>query len=158
MKSAQQLSVDQILEKISHYCAYQERAHRQVKQKLLHLGVDSEQADQILARLITDGFLNEERFAKSYAGGKFRMMKWGRLKIVRELEQLAVSAKNVQSAMKEINEVDYQQTLRDLLHRKMKIVNQANPYQWRDKLARYAISKGYEPDLVWQMLGELTPA
>jgi len=157
MKSDQQPSEEQILQKIYHYCAYQERSHRQVKQKLFDLGLYGEQVDQILARLITEGFINEERFAKSYAGGKFRMKKWGRLKIVQELEQQAISGRNIQTALKEIDAADYEQTLRTLLLRKMKLVDSTNVYQWRDKLARYATGKGYEPELVWQLLRELAP-
>src|SRR5579871_6478535 len=75
------------LSKIYRYCAYQERSHREVKNKLFEYGLYSNQVDEIVSRLITEGFLNEERFAKAFAGGKFRMLKWGRIKIEQELER-----------------------------------------------------------------------
>src|SRR6516225_4110830 len=78
--------VSQALSKIYRYCAYQERSHREVKNKLFEYGLYSNQVDEILSQLITEGFLNEERYAKAFAGGKFRMLKWGRIKIQQELE------------------------------------------------------------------------
>jgi regulatory protein len=140
------------LAKIQHYCAYQERSHKEVKNKLFEYGLLSDQVDEILSRLITDGFLNEERFAKAFAGGKFRMKKWGKLKIKHELEMLGLTKNCIQRGLKEIEFSDYQKTLSSLIKKKSSESSEENIYKKRDKIARYVINKGYEPDLVWVLL------
>ena len=141
--------------KIRNYCAYQERAHKEVKQKLYDYGLRSDEVDEIISRLNTEGFLNEERFAKAFAGGKFRMKKWGRIKIQNELEMLGLTNRCIGRGLKEIDERDYRQTLKELLKKKVNTLEEKNPYKRKDKLARYAISKGYEADLVWSLVKEL---
>src|SRR5438445_10764263 len=89
----QSITLAEALSKIYRYCAYQERSHREVKAKLFDYGLRSGEVDEIVSRLITEGFLNEERFARAFAGGKFRMMKWGKLKIQRELEIAGLTSK-----------------------------------------------------------------
>ncbi len=143
------------LTKIRNYCAYQERAHKEVKQKLFDYGLHTDEVNEIISRLITEGFLNEERFAKAFAGGKFRMKKWGRLKIQNELTMLGLTNRCITRGMKEIEEKDYQQTLRELLKKKHRMIEEKNAFIKKDKVARYAISKGYEPDLVWALMKEL---
>ncbi len=91
----QESTISQALSKIYRYCAYQERSHQEVKNKLFEYGLRTGEVDETMAYLITEGFLNEERYAKAFAGGKFRMMKWGRLKIRHELEFAGVSARNI---------------------------------------------------------------
>jgi regulatory protein len=111
--------------------------------------------EELLSRLITDGFLNEERFAKAFAGGKFRMKKWGRHKITRELEAHHITPKCIEKGLKEIDDADYRKTLRGLLERKLTQTEEANLFKKKDKVARFAIGKGYEPELVWQFLKEM---
>lgn len=142
------------LEKIYRYCAYQERSHHEVKEKLFSLGLSSDEVDQILSKLITEGFVNEERFAKAFAGGKFRTKKWGRIKIEKELNALGLSARCVSSGMKEIVDEDYQKTLQQLLEKKNNLISEADPFARKNKLATYAIGRGYEPDLVWKLIKE----
>jgi regulatory protein len=142
------------LAKIYHYCAYQERSHKEVKEKLFSYGLHTSEVDQLLSKLITDGFVNEERFAKAFAGGKFRMNKWGRLKIENELNALGISPRCVAKGLKEIVDEDYEKTLQQLLEKKNKLVSDTEQFKKRNKLAQYAIGRGYEPDLVWRILKE----
>jgi regulatory protein len=155
-KKKQPLSPAEALAKIQRYCAYQERSHREVKKKLFDYGLYAGQVDEILTHLITQGFLNEERFAKAFAGGKFRMKQWGRLKIKNELEQRGLTKNCINRGMKEIDPSDYAKTLKNLLKKKAAATQESNPYKKRDKIARYAIGKGYEPELVWEYLRDLT--
>ncbi len=145
----------QALGKIQKYCAYQERSHQEVKYKLYSYGLNTDEVDEIISRLITDNFVNEERFAKAFAGGKFRIKKWGRNKIEHELESLGLTKNCISSGLKEIDPSDYKKTLQTLLKKKANEVSEENLYAKRNKIARFAISKGYEPELVWEMVKEL---
>lgn len=145
------------LTKIQRYCAYQERSHKEVRNKLFEYGLFASQVDELLSRLITDGFLNEERFAKAFAGGKFRMKKWGRLKIKNELEFMGLTKNCIQRGLNEIEQADYKTTLKTLLKKKSVAVQETNLFKKRDKIARYAIGKGYEPELVWEYVRDLVP-
>ena len=141
--------------KICRYCAYQERSHKEVRVKLFSYGLFSSQVDELITRLITDGFLNEERFAKAFAGGKFRMQKWGRNKIIRALESHGVSSRCIQRGLKELEGPAYTRTLRSILSKKFAALAEPNPLKARQKAATFAIGKGYEPELVWDLLREL---
>src|SRR5688572_6103459 len=141
-------------QKIYRYCAYQERAHSEVKDKLYSFGLFKDDVDEILSHLITEGYLNEERFAKAFAGGKFRMKKWGKIKIVHELEAKGLTPNCIKSGLREIPEDDYVKALRDLLQKKSRLVKEDDIFVRRDHLARFAIQKGFEPELVWKILKE----
>lgn len=156
-QSKVRLSLAEALARIYRYCAYQERSHQEVKNRLYEYGLYSSDVDELLSRLITEGFLNEERFAKAFAGGKFRMKKWGRLKIQNKLESLGLTNKCIGRGMKEIDAVDYSKTLKDLISKKAQQTTEQNPYKKRDKVARFAIAKGYEPELVWEVVKEALP-
>jgi regulatory protein len=143
------------LSKIYRYCAYQERSHREVKNKLFEYGLRSGEVDEILAQLITEGFLNEERYAKAFAGGKFRMMKWGRLKIQRELEIEGLTPKCITRGLAEIDSKDYSKILVSLLKKKSAVVSEPDAFKKKNKIARFAIGKGYEPELVWESIKDL---
>ncbi len=149
MQSKKKLSPTEAKQKIYRYCAYQERSHKEVRDKLYEYGLYRDEVEDMLSSLITEGFLNEERFAKAFAGGKFRMQRWGKIKIVNELEARGLTANCIRIGMKEIEDADYLQTLREILERKLNQLDEENAYVKRDKLARYAIQKGFEPDLVW---------
>jgi regulatory protein len=139
-------------QKIYRYCAYQERSHQEVRDKLYGYGLFKDEVEEILSQLITEGFLNEERFAKAFAGGKFRMQKWGRIKIVHELEARGLTPNCINAGLKEIDEQSYLATLRELLNRKSGQTSEENAFVKRDKMARYAIQKGFEPELVWSII------
>lgn len=147
----------QAKEKIQRYCAYQERSHQEVRSKLYSYGLYRDDVEEILSSLITDGFLNEERFAKAFAGGKFRMKKWGRIKIAHALEAKGVSKNCIHIGLKEVEENVYLETLQQLLTQKHHSLEEENDYVLRDKLSRYAILKGYEPELVWKQVNDLVP-
>lgn len=146
------LTIKQGLEKAQHYCAYQERCHKEVKDKLYELGLHKTEVEEIMATLITSGFLNEERFAKTFAGSKFRQKKWGRIKIVRKLKEKHISEYCIASALKEIEESDYLETLKALLKKKADALEEKNEYVKKSKISKYLVQKGYEPDLVWSEL------
>lgn len=143
--------------KIEQYCAYQERCHQEVRSKLYGYGLYRDEVDEILSTLITDGFLNEERFAKAFSGGKFRIKKWGRIKITHALESKGLSANCIRIALKEIDDEAYLTTLRQLLADKSIELDIDDPFVLRDRLSAYAIQKGYEPDLVWREIYTLVP-
>lgn len=151
------LTPEQALTKIYHYCAYHERSHYEVKQKLFSFGLYASEVDALLAQLVNEGFLNEERFARAFAGGKFRIMQWGRLKIVQALEAHRLSAYCIKSGLAEIPEADYQHTLLALLTKKWESTRGNNIFEKKQKVARYAIGRGFEPELVWQQLKTLAP-
>jgi regulatory protein len=140
--------------KICRYCAYQERSHSEVKNKLLEYGLRSAQVDEILAHLITEGFLNEERYAKAFAGGKFRIMKWGKLKIQRELESSGVSPRNIAIGLKEIDSSEYSRALFSLVKKKSSQLEDENIFKKKSKVARFVIGKGFEPELVWETVND----
>lgn len=150
-------SPEQAKSKILRYCAYQERSHKEVKNKLFELGLYASEVDELVSYLITEGFLNEERFARAFAGGKFRMKKWGRLKIIRELENHGLTSTCIKIGLREIDNNDYEKTLTELVRKKNELVIEENRFVLRDKIARYAIHRGFEPELVWREVKRLLP-
>lgn len=154
---SKRLSPDEAKSKILRYCAYQERSHQEVKNKLYAYGLYSSDVNEIISYLITEGFLNEERYAKAFAGGKFRMKKWGRLKIVRELEAKGLTANCIKIGLREIDEAAYTLALKQLVAKKAADVTEENLFARRSKVARYIMQKGYEPELVWQEVKEFLP-
>lgn len=143
--------------KIASYCAYQERCQQEVRNKLYSYELYRDEVDELIAWLIIENYINEERFAITFAGGKFRVKKWGKFKITQALKQKDISDYCLKKAMQEINQEDYIDTINELALKKareygLKISNQ---YQLKDKTAKYIISKGYEPSLVWDILKEL---
>lgn len=151
------LTVEQAKQKALRYCVYQERSHQEVKNKLYEMGLYSSEVDELLTFLITEGFLNEERFAKAFAGGKFRIKKWGRIKIVHALESKGLTKNCIRIGLKEIEEVDYHQALEGLLKSKISNLDESNKFVLRDRASKYAIIKGYEPELVWKALKDIIP-
>ena len=137
--------------KARHYCAYQERCHKEVRNKLWELQVNPKYIDAVITDLIEYNFLNEERFAKTFADGKFRIKQWGRTKILRELKSRGISAYCIKEAMKEISDVAYDKTLALLAEKKMETVT-GKQFEKTGKTAKYLINKGYESELVWDVL------
>ncbi len=149
------LTAGEALSKIYKYCAYQERSHLEVKRKLYSYGLYSSDVNEILSKLITEGFLNEERFAKAYAGGKFRVKKWGRNKILHQLESKGLTKRCIEAGLKELDQSAYAETLTELIQKKSLYSKEENLFKKRDSIARFVIAKGYEPELVWQMIKEI---
>ena len=140
------------LSKLQKYCAYQERSHSEVRTKLLNIGQRGKDLEDIMADLIEQGFLNEERFAIAYTGGKFRMKRWGKNKILQQLKLRKISDYSIKRSMKQINDDDYRQALKDTIEKKWKTVRDTNPLSKKNKVARFCIGRGYEPELVWALL------
>lgn len=134
--------------KLRQYCAYQERSHSEVKQKLWELGVYRSEHDVIISSLIEDDYLNEERFAKSFVGGKFRMKDWGRKKIYYGLKEKGVSDYLIQLAMKEISDEAYRSVLHELAEKKWTSLRGEQYLVRKKKTMDYLLQKGYEPELV----------
>ncbi|MFA6261356.1 MAG: regulatory protein RecX [Bacteroidia bacterium] len=146
------LTPAQALIKAAHYCAYQERCHAEVLEKLSQWGIYGQDADLLVLNLIEQGYLNEERFAKAFAGGKFRTKQWGRLRIARELKMRQVSEYCIRQALAEIDEEDYKAGMHKLIRQKLVLIKEKNPLVKKSKTATYLIGKGYEPDQVWNVL------
>ncbi|MBL7723417.1 MAG: RecX family transcriptional regulator [Chitinophagaceae bacterium] len=145
-----QLTKEQALQKLKHYCAYQERCHSEVKEKLYNLGVWKKDHDQIIASLIEENYLNEERFAVAFAGGKFRVKQWGRVKIKYELKQKQVSEYSIKKAMKQIDEEEYERVLKKLADEKYSSLKNEQYLVRKKKTMDYLAGKGFEMDLVRQ--------
>lgn len=139
----------------ANYCAYQERSQKEVRNKLYEYGLYGDEVEDVLTDLIMDNFINEERFAKSYAGGKFRIKKWGRNKIKQGLKQHDISAYCLKKGLEEIDAEDYFSTLCELIERKAESLVESNVFKKQEKVSRHLIYKGYEPDLVWSQVKEL---
>ncbi len=150
------LTKEQALQKAKHYCGYQERCHKEVKEKLYSLGLYKQQVEECISQLIEENYLNEERFAQQFAGGKFRMKQWGRVKIKYELKQKNVSEYCIKKGMKEIDETDYEKTLQKLAQEKWNTVkSEKNVFIKLRKTQDYLMQKGYEHELIKQALQAL---
>jgi regulatory protein len=152
IKPKKKLTHQQALLKAQQTCAYQERCQQEMRDKLYEWGLYSNEVENIIADLITTNFLNEERFAKIYAGGKFRIKKWGRVKIKIELKRRKISDYCIKKAMDEIQESDYIKTLEELIRKKSKEVKEKRTEIRNYKIAQYIISRGFEGDLIWDIL------
>ncbi len=138
--------------KISSYCAYQERTQQEVRDKLYGYGLHKDMVEELISKLITENFLNEERFAKSYAGGKFRIKQWGTVKIREALKAKGLSDYCIRKGLLEIDASDYHQTLLSLIEKRSEKEKEKNEFKRKHKIAAYLIGKGYEGDLVWEEL------
>ena len=147
---------EQALEALQHYCAYQDRCHQEARQKLRELGYGGDPAEEVICDLIREKYLDEERFARSYARGKFKIKRWGRYKIKQELKQRNISAYCIKKAMTEIGEEEYMTVLYHDLEKRDRLERKAtHPYLRRRKIADYMVKRGFESNLVWFALDEL---
>ena len=150
-------SITEATRKLEGYCAYQERCHKEVIQKLRDMRMIPEAVDQIITHLIQENYLNEERFAQSYARGKFNIKKWGRNRIVNELKRRDISRFNIKTALKEIDDAVYLKTLDELSKKRLSQITETNIQKRRKKLADYLLYRGWESHLVYGKLQELIP-
>lgn len=142
------LSKEEALQKLKHYCAYQERCHSEVKEKCFELGVWQKDHDELISRLIEENYLNEERFAIAFAGGKWRVKRWGRNRIRYELKQKQVSEYCIKKAMKQIPDDEYEEILQKLIREKYESLKDEQWIIRKKKTVDHFIRKGFEPDLV----------
>lgn len=145
----------QALVKAESWCAYQERCQQEVRDKMYSWGLHEHEVENIISELISKNFLNEERFAKAYVGGKFRMKKWGRVKIRMELKRRKLSDYCIKKGMAEINEDDYLETIRKLAEEKMRSIKERDSMKKRYKVMSFLASKGYESELVREIVGDV---
>jgi len=146
------LTKEQALQKLRHFCGYQERCHSEVKEKLYNLGVFKKDHDEIVAALIEEKYLNEERFAIAFAGGKFRLKQWGRVKIEYELKQKQVSSYSIKKALKQIDEEVYLRVLNKLAEEKYVALKDKQFLVRKKKTMNYLAGKGFEMELVREVV------
>lgn len=156
MFNSRSLSPEQALQKVRHYCGYQERCHQEVKEKLYSFGLRKQEVENAVATLIEEDRLNEERFAIQFAGGHFRIKQWGRIRIRYELRQKQVSDYCIQKALGALDEDEYAQTLSGLAAKKWEtLAKEADNFIRRRKLQDYLLQKGYERDRIVNALAGL---
>ena len=142
--------------RMERYCSYQERSHQQVRKKLKEMRMIPAAIDQIIHHLIQANYLNETRFAQSFARGKFRIKKWGRNRIVRELKLRDISSYNIKLALKEIPETDYLTTFEELCEKRLQqLERETNIQKKKKKLADYLFYRGWETHLVWETINQM---
>ncbi len=149
------VTVSEAIAKMEHYCAYQERCHNDVEDKLKTMRLIPEAKEKIIVHLIEHNFLNEERFAKAFARGKFKIKKWGKKRIVQELKFRKISAYNIKTALKEISEKDYITTFHELAEKRFDSINETDSNKKRKKLTNYLLYRGWEPHLIYEKVNEL---
>ena len=155
MYDKKSLTPDQAFQKIKQFCAYQERCHREVTEKLYGYGLYKKDVEIILSRLIEENYLNEERFAIAFAGGKFRIKQWGRVKIKYDLKQKGISNYCITLALKEIDEETYLETLKTLATKKWESLKGEQYLNRRAKTTGYLLQKGFEQHLIGAVIEEI---
>lgn len=155
---SKKLTPDQAWQKIRHYCAYQERSHYETREKLFGFGLSKTDVETLISRLIEEDYLNEARFATQFAGGHFRIKKWGKVKITYALKQKRVSSVNIKSALKEIDNENYKEILMKLADAKWKLLKHEQYLNRQAKTIQYLIGKGYEPALVQEVVQQIRRA
>ncbi len=148
-------TLEEAQKKLERYCAYQERCHKEVDQKLAEMNMIPLVKEEIILHLMKHDFLNEERFARSFARGKFRIKKWGKVRIIRELKFRYITEYNIKLALTEIDIDAYHTTFNELAEKKYLTIRESNIYKKRKKLADYLLYRGWESDLVYQKITEL---
>jgi len=155
MKNHKSYSVEEALKVLENFCAYQERCHKEVEKKLNDLKMILEAKEKIILHLLAHNYLNEERFAKSFARGKFSIKNWGKRRIIYELKFKEISTYNIKVALKEIDDKDYIQTLYKVAQKKLLLIKESNVFKKRNKLTTFLISKGFETDLVYKVVKDI---
>lgn len=143
------------IDSLCRYCAYQERCHQEVKYKCLELGLRGEEVEEAIAMLIAENFLNEERYAKAFAGGKFRIKHWGRNKIKAELKQKQVSDYCIRKGLAEIDADDYYATLVKQADKKLQSLKGETAIKKRYKAMQYLLQRGFESALIAEALEQI---
>ncbi|MFQ6603894.1 regulatory protein RecX [Flavobacterium sp. C3NV] len=148
-------TIKEAIIKLEHFCAYQERCHAEVVSKLYSLKMSSDEIDFIVVQLIENNFLNESRFACSFARGKHRIKSWGKIRIVNELKARHISSTNITLALKEISIEEYETTFEELSERCWNNIQEKNTLKKRKKFCDYMLRRGYESNLVYEKVTQL---
>lgn len=149
------LSPEQVYQKITAFCTFRDRSQKEVLEKLYAIGASKDIAKKAISKLLDEGYLNEDRMAKSYAGGKFRIKAWGRKKIEAHMKHLGLHEDLIKKGLAQIDENDYEEKLKALAQKKWASLSQEDPQKRIGKTVRYLASKGYESDKVWNMVNSL---
>lgn len=149
-------TVAEAQKKLEQYCAYQERCHEEVIQKLKSLNMIPQAIDSIIGHLLEHNFLNEERFARSFARGKFRIKHWGKVRIVRELKARQISRYNIDAALKEIDEEEYIAAFNDLASKQWDFIRESNLLKKKKKVFDFLMRKGFENQLIYAKITYLS--
>ncbi len=145
-------TVKEALEKGASFCAYRERCQEEVRTKLYELKYDQDTVEEVISLLIREGFIDEVRYAKAYAGGKFRNNKWGRKKIVQNLKRNKITDYCIRKGLEEISEKDYLLLMERLLEKKGRSIKDKNQFVRKKKLITYMLGKGFEYELITEMI------
>jgi regulatory protein len=148
-------TVEEAQKKLENYCVYQERCHQEVERKLNEMRMIPEAKELILLNLIENNFLNEERFAMSFSRGKFRIKKWGKKRISRELKFKDISEYNIRKGLEEIDQNEYLTTLEEIAIKKRDSITEKNPYKKSQKITNFLLYRGFENDLVYSIVKEI---
>jgi regulatory protein len=149
-------TVEEAKKRLERYCSYQDRCHKEVEQKLYEMRMIPEACELILLHLMDKDFLNEERYAKSFARGKFKIKSWGKKRIILELKQRKISKYNIDTALKEIDEDEYHNKIKFLAVKKYELLSEPNAFKKRQKLIDFLLRKGFENYLVYDVVREIT--
>lgn len=149
------ISISEGVKKLESYCAYQERCHDEVFQKLRGMFFDANEIDEIIVHLINNNYLNEERFACSFARGKFRIKHWGKIRIVNELKFRNISQYNITTALKEINSEEYVTNFHIISERHWESISDQNSLKKRKKFCDYLLRKGWESNMIYEKVKDL---
>ena len=155
MEARKSITITDAKKNIEHYCAYQERCHKEVINKLKNLGIIQNAIDIIVADLIQNNYLNETRFAQSFARGKFKIKKWGKVKIHRELNKREISEYNIKMGMKEISDSDYEETFNKLLDKKLSELSHLPESDKKRKIFNYLSYRGWEVEKIFEALRKI---
>ncbi|AVR44509.1 recombinase RecX [Christiangramia fulva] len=153
--SQKSYTVAEALQKLMHFCSYRDRSQKEVEDKLNQMRMIPEAKEKIVIKLMQEGFLNEERFARSFVRGKFRIKKWGKIRIRQELKRREISEPLIKIGLTEINEKDYSSTLYELAEKKALQVKEKNPFLKKKKICDHLLRKGYESQLVFDCVNDL---
>ncbi len=148
-------TISEATKKLEYYCSYQERCHNEVVDKLKSFNMTSSEIDQIVVHLINHNFLNEERFACSFARGKHNIKHWGKIRIVNELKFKNISKYNIDKALKEIPPAVYISNFHAFAERHWETIRESNANKKKKKFCDYLLRKGFESNLVYEKLKEM---
>ena len=151
--SQKQLTAEKAYQKITAYCSFRDRTRKEIIDKLYAIGTSKDIVKNLILKLEQEGYLDEERMARTYAGGKFRVKAWGRKKIQVHMKHLGLSKEQISKGLEEINSQEYQSRLHDLFDKKWDSLHkEEDPRQRLAKTIRFLAGKGYEADLIWDVV------
>ena len=155
MQTKKTYTLKEATKKLEQYCAYQERCHKEVRQKLLTMHMIPEAIDVVIVHLLEHNFLNEARFAKTFVSGKFRIKAWGRRRLTFELKKKDIGKVNINQALAEIDNEEYNEVFNALAEKKANLITETNVYKKKQKLIDYLLYRGWESHLVYEKAKEL---